>query len=76
MGQEDADGSTAKHAKWLLTCRFVSPVRLDAGLDGIEDGVEDAGVVAGQERQGHRQLLGVEGCQAGQALISPGAPSL
>ncbi len=59
VGQEDANGSAASQAERLLVWGFVFVAGLGAGLDGVPDGVVDAGVVAGQEGQGHGELLGV-----------------
>jgi hypothetical protein len=69
MGEEDTDGSAAKNAEGLPACRFVFGTDLSGGFDRVEDSVEDAGVIEGQKRQGHGQLISVGGCQSGQALV-------
>jgi hypothetical protein len=48
MCQEDADRSAAFQAKRLLIWRVASGAIFGAWLYRVEDGVEDAGVVTGQ----------------------------
>jgi hypothetical protein len=64
VGEEHSDRSAAFYAKWVLARRFILRSGAVARFDRLQNRVEDPGIT-GQERHGHRQLLGVEGRQVG-----------